>query len=67
MKEEEAKEINIEHQKCVDPKENSKVRYSKNISSFDVRDENIMVDEKEDQDKECENTEEIVEEDYNKE
>ncbi|KAH0679242.1 hypothetical protein KY284_020327 [Solanum tuberosum] len=67
VKEEEAEEMNVEHQKSVETKENTRARDSKNISTFDVRDENTMVEEKEDEDEECENTEEVPEEDDDKE
>ncbi|KAG5606641.1 hypothetical protein H5410_028133, partial [Solanum commersonii] len=42
VKEEEAEEMNVEHQKSVEPKMNTRARDSKNISSSDVRDENNM-------------------------
>ncbi|WMV24900.1 hypothetical protein MTR67_018285 [Solanum verrucosum] len=67
VKEEEAEEMNVEHQKSVQTKENTRARDSKNISTFYVRDENTMVEEKEDEDEECENTEEVPEEDDDKE
>ncbi|KAH0641057.1 hypothetical protein KY290_038329 [Solanum tuberosum] len=62
VKEEEAEKVNVEHQKSVEPKENTKARDSKKISSCDVRDGNNMVKKKEGEDKECENTEEVREE-----
>ncbi|XP_049405079.1 B3 domain-containing protein At5g60140-like [Solanum stenotomum] len=67
VKEEEAEEMNVEHQKNVEPKMNTRARDSNNISCSDVRDENNMVEEKDDEDKECEKTAEVPEEDVDKE
>lgn len=55
--------MNIEHQKSMAPKENARATYSKNITFLDVRDENIMVEKYEDEDKEYENTKRVPEED----
>ncbi|KAH0672923.1 hypothetical protein KY290_026662 [Solanum tuberosum] len=46
VKEEEAEEMNVEHQKSVEPKVNTRARDSKNISSSDVKDGNNMVEKK---------------------
>ncbi|XP_049351618.1 B3 domain-containing protein At5g60140-like [Solanum verrucosum] len=67
VKEEEPEEINVEHQKSVEPKVNTRARDSKNISSSDVRDGNNMAGEKDDEEKECEKEKEVPEEDDDKE
>lgn len=67
MKEEVVEERIVEHQKIVERKENTRARDSKNICSFDIRDENTMAEEKEDEDKECENTKDVLGEEDDKE
>ncbi|XP_015159608.1 B3 domain-containing protein At3g06220-like [Solanum tuberosum] len=52
VKKEEAEEINVKHQKSVEPKVNTRARDSKNISSSNVRDGNNMAGEKDDEEKE---------------
>ncbi|KAH0674548.1 hypothetical protein KY290_025198 [Solanum tuberosum] len=63
VKKEEAEEINVKHQKSVEPKVNTRARDSKNISSSDVRDGNNMAGEKDDEEKECERAKEVPEDD----
>uniref|UniRef100_A0A3Q7GLC7 TF-B3 domain-containing protein n=1 Tax=Solanum lycopersicum TaxID=4081 RepID=A0A3Q7GLC7_SOLLC len=67
VKEEEVEEMNVEHQNSVESKENTRARDSKNISSFDITDENTLVEEKEDEQKEYENREDVPEEEGEKE
>ncbi|KAK4731551.1 hypothetical protein R3W88_024539 [Solanum pinnatisectum] len=67
MKEEEAEEMNIEHQKSMEPKENTWARDSKDIFSDDDRDGINLVKDKEDEDKECEKIENVPSEDDDKE
>ncbi|KAK6789655.1 hypothetical protein RDI58_013455 [Solanum bulbocastanum] len=49
--------MNVEHQNSVEQKVNTRARDSKTISYFGVKDENNMVEEKDDEDEECEKTE----------
>ncbi|KAK4731540.1 hypothetical protein R3W88_024528 [Solanum pinnatisectum] len=67
VKEEEGEEMNIEHQKSVEPKENTWARDSKVIFSDDDRVGVNMVKDKEDEDNECEKTEKVPSEDEDKE
>ncbi|KAK6789656.1 hypothetical protein RDI58_013456 [Solanum bulbocastanum] len=59
--------MNVAHQKSVEPKVNTRARDSRNISSSVVRDKNNMVEDKDDEDKECEKTTDVLEEDDDKE
>ncbi|XP_049347814.1 B3 domain-containing protein REM20-like [Solanum verrucosum] len=67
VKEEEAEEMNIEHQKSMEPKENIWARDSKDIFFDDDRDGVNMIKDKEDEDKESEKTEKVPSEDDDKE
>uniref|UniRef100_M1DEX7 DNA binding protein n=1 Tax=Solanum tuberosum TaxID=4113 RepID=M1DEX7_SOLTU len=67
VKEEETDEMNVEHQKSVDPKENTWARDNKSIFSNEDRDGANMVEDKEDEEKECEKTKKVQSKDEDKE